>query len=36
MATKAAYKRLNKEYITLQKNPPPYLMAKPLESNILE
>jgi len=36
MATKAAYKRLNKEYITLQKNPPPYLMAKPVESNILE
>uniref|UniRef100_A0A1D1ZKR1 E2 ubiquitin-conjugating enzyme n=1 Tax=Anthurium amnicola TaxID=1678845 RepID=A0A1D1ZKR1_9ARAE len=36
MATKAAYKRLNKEYISLQKNPPPYLMAKPLESNILE
>jgi ubiquitin-conjugating enzyme E2 J2 len=36
MATKAAYKRLTKEYISFQKNPPPYLMAKPLESNILE
>ncbi|CAG8566345.1 4660_t:CDS:2, partial [Acaulospora morrowiae] len=36
MATKAAYKRLTKEYAALQKNPPPYLMAKPLENNILE
>ncbi|CAG8455651.1 10676_t:CDS:2 [Ambispora gerdemannii] len=36
MATKAAYKRLTKEYIAFQKNPPPYLIAKPLDSNILE
>ncbi|CAG8491443.1 3372_t:CDS:2 [Diversispora eburnea] len=36
MATKAAYKRLTKEYVAIQKNPPPYLIAKPLESNILE
>jgi ubiquitin-conjugating enzyme E2 J2 len=36
MATKAAYKRLQKEYINLQKAPPPYITAKPLESNILE
>ncbi|CAG8434894.1 8770_t:CDS:2 [Funneliformis mosseae] len=36
MATKAAFKRLSKEYNNLQRNPPPYLMAKPLESNILE
>ncbi|CAG8530607.1 5838_t:CDS:2 [Ambispora leptoticha] len=36
MATKAAYKRLTKEYIAFQKNPPPYLTAKPLDSNILE
>ncbi|KAG9289012.1 hypothetical protein G9A89_015561 [Geosiphon pyriformis] len=31
-----AYKRLTKEYVSFQKNPPPYLMAKPLENNILE
>nr|CAG8473257.1 4526_t:CDS:2 [Entrophospora candida] len=36
MATKAAYKRLTKEYIAIQNNPAPYLIAKPLENNILE
>ncbi|KAL0081603.1 UBC-like protein [Phycomyces blakesleeanus] len=36
MATKAAYKRLSKEYLAIQKNPPPFITAKPLESNILE
>ncbi|KAI8342245.1 ubiquitin-conjugating enzyme/RWD-like protein [Blakeslea trispora] len=36
MATKGAYKRLTKEYMAIQKNPPPYIVAKPLESNILD
>ncbi|CAJ0648573.1 11040_t:CDS:2 [Entrophospora sp. SA101] len=36
MATKAAFKRLTKEYISIQNNPVPYLIAKPLENNILE
>ncbi|KAJ1977545.1 Ubiquitin-conjugating enzyme E2 6 [Dimargaris verticillata] len=36
MATKSAYKRLTKEYLAIQANPPPYVIAKPLESNILE
>ncbi|KAF9165298.1 Ubiquitin-conjugating enzyme E2 6 [Actinomortierella ambigua] len=36
MATKGAYKRLTKEYINIQKGPPAYLYARPLESNILE
>ncbi|KAI7866419.1 ubiquitin-conjugating enzyme/RWD-like protein [Spinellus fusiger] len=36
MATKSAYKRLSKEYLAIQKNPPPYILAKPLENNILE
>ncbi|KAI8880354.1 UBC-like protein [Backusella circina FSU 941] len=36
MATKGAYKRLTKEYINIQKNPPPFITAKPSESNILE
>ncbi|KAJ2482812.1 Ubiquitin-conjugating enzyme E2 6 [Coemansia sp. RSA 2131] len=36
MASKAAYKRLNKEYIAMQKNPTPLITAKPLETNILE
>ncbi|KAF9435717.1 Ubiquitin-conjugating enzyme E2 6 [Entomortierella beljakovae] len=35
MAT-GAYKRLTKEYINIQKSPPAYLFARPLESNILE
>ncbi|KAJ1976496.1 Ubiquitin-conjugating enzyme E2 6 [Dimargaris xerosporica] len=36
MATNSAYKRLTKEYQAIQANPPPYIVAKPLESNILE
>jgi len=36
MATKGAYKRLTKEYINIQKSPPAYLFARPLETNILE
>ncbi|KAI8098419.1 ubiquitin-conjugating enzyme/RWD-like protein [Gilbertella persicaria] len=36
MATKGAYKRLTKEYLAIQKNPPPYIIARPLESNILD
>ncbi|ORX67428.1 UBC-like protein [Linderina pennispora] len=36
MASKAAYKRLSKEYLGMQRNPTPYITAKPLESNILE
>ncbi|KAI9138790.1 ubiquitin-conjugating enzyme/RWD-like protein [Paraphysoderma sedebokerense] len=36
MATKAAYKRLTKEYLNIQKSPPPLITAKPLETNILE
>ncbi|KAJ2359349.1 Ubiquitin-conjugating enzyme E2 6 [Coemansia sp. RSA 2618] len=36
MASKAAFKRLNKEYLAMQKNPTPLITAKPLETNILE
>lgn len=36
MATKAAHKRLTREYATLAKNPPEYIHAAPSESNILE
>ncbi|KAF2457859.1 ubiquitin-conjugating enzyme/RWD-like protein [Lineolata rhizophorae] len=36
MATPAATKRLTKEYATISKNPPPYIVAHPSESNILE
>lgn len=36
MATKAANKRLTREYQNIQKNPPPYIVAHPSESNILE
>ncbi|KAI8821352.1 UBC-like protein [Fimicolochytrium jonesii] len=36
MASKAALKRLTKEYAVLQKDPVPYIVAKPLENNILE
>jgi len=36
MATKAANKRLTREYQNIQKNPPPYIIAHPSESNILE
>ncbi|KAJ2751256.1 Ubiquitin-conjugating enzyme E2 6 [Coemansia nantahalensis] len=36
MASKAAFKRLTKEYKAMQTNPPPFITAKPLEANILE
>ncbi|KAL9109931.1 MAG: hypothetical protein Q9227_005454 [Pyrenula ochraceoflavens] len=36
MATKASHKRLTREYATIQKNPPPYIIAHPSEANILE
>lgn len=36
MATKAAHKRLAREYQNIQANPPPYIVAHPSESNILE
>ncbi|KAH9921723.1 UBC-like protein [Epithele typhae] len=35
MASKAAYKRLSKEYITMQKEPPPFVWAAPDEKDIL-
>ncbi|GAO52442.1 UBC-like protein [Saitoella complicata NRRL Y-17804] len=36
MASKAAYKRLTKEYLNLQHSPPPYISAHPSDRNILE
>ncbi|KAF4595456.1 ubiquitin-conjugating enzyme [Ophiocordyceps camponoti-floridani] len=36
MATKAAQKRLTREYKSISENPPPYIVAHPSESNILE
>ncbi|KAL9102165.1 MAG: hypothetical protein Q9163_002665 [Psora crenata] len=36
MATRAANKRLTREYQTIQANPPPFIIAHPSESNILE
>ncbi|KAM0351949.1 hypothetical protein ACHAPU_002465 [Fusarium lateritium] len=36
MASKAATKRLTREYKTISENPPPYIVAHPSESNILE
>jgi ubiquitin-conjugating enzyme E2 J2 len=36
MATKAAHKRLTREYASISANPPPYIVAHPSESNILE
>ncbi|KAF4122744.1 ubiquitin-conjugating enzyme E2 J2 [Geosmithia morbida] len=36
MASKAAQKRLTREYKTISENPPPYITAHPSESNILE
>lgn len=36
MATKAAHKRLTREYATISQNPPPYILAHPSEANILE
>ncbi|KAF9225791.1 UBC-like protein [Gyrodon lividus] len=35
MASKAAQKRLTKEYISMQKEPPPFIWAVPDEKNIL-
>ncbi|KAJ2448831.1 Ubiquitin-conjugating enzyme E2 6 [Coemansia sp. RSA 2336] len=32
----AAVKRLNKEYMMIQKSPPEFITAKPLEKNVLE
>lgn len=36
MASRQAQKRLTKEYRTISANPPPYIIAKPNEENILE
>ncbi|KAK3203546.1 hypothetical protein GRF29_112g1611869 [Pseudopithomyces chartarum] len=36
MATPAATKRLTREYTTISKSPPPYIIAHPSEQNILE
>ncbi|CAX43062.1 ubiquitin-conjugating enzyme, putative [Candida dubliniensis CD36] len=36
MASRQATKRLNKEYKSIQANPPPYIIAHPSEDNILE
>jgi len=36
MATKTSLKRLNREYMKILKNPPQFIIARPLESNILE
>lgn len=36
MATPSAAKRLTKEYANISKSPPPYIIAHPSESNILE
>ena len=36
MATRAAHKRLAREYKSISENPPPYIVAHPSESNILE
>ncbi|RYP43318.1 hypothetical protein DL768_009984 [Monosporascus sp. mg162] len=36
MASKAAHKRLTREYKTISENPPPYITAHPSDSNILE
>lgn len=36
MATRAANKRLTREYQIISQNPPPYIVAHPSESNILE
>ncbi|KAH9849885.1 UBC-like protein [Lenzites betulinus] len=35
MASKAAYKRLSKEYVAMQREPPPFVWAAPDEKNIL-
>ncbi|EEB98157.1 hypothetical protein MPER_02385, partial [Moniliophthora perniciosa FA553] len=35
MASKAAQKRLTKEYVAMVKEPPPFIWAVPDEKNIL-
>jgi len=35
MASKAASKRLLKEYQAIKSSPPPYIVAKPVEKDIL-
>ena len=34
--SKAAHKRLMKEYAAIKQNPPPYILARPSDKNILE
>jgi ubiquitin-protein ligase len=36
MASKVAQKRLQKEYLAMQKAPPPFIWAVPEEKNILD
>ena len=36
MASKAAEKRLRREFAEISKKPPPYVRAKPLEKDILQ
>jgi ubiquitin-conjugating enzyme E2 J2 len=36
MASKAAHKRLTREYKSISENPPPYITAHPSDANILE
>ncbi|KAK3049390.1 Ubiquitin-conjugating enzyme E2 6 [Extremus antarcticus] len=36
MATRAAHKRLTREYASITANPPPFIAARPSEQNILE
>lgn len=36
MASRQSQKRLNKEYKSIQANPPPFIIAKPNDENILE
>ncbi|KAJ1560692.1 Ubiquitin-conjugating enzyme E2 6 [Cladochytrium tenue] len=36
MATKAAHRRLAKEAAAIAANPPPFVIARPLETNFLE
>lgn len=36
MASKQAHKRLMKEFAALEKEPPPFIVARPSDKNILE
>jgi ubiquitin-conjugating enzyme E2 J2 len=36
MASPAATKRLTKEFMMMTANPPPYIVARPTDENILE